>query len=1315
MASYDAEIRVKTSLENQTFKVEAKKLENSLAEIEKKAIGACEKLDALDKAGTPKTSQKYKNAQEELLRWSKALSNFVQQREEAMHRMERGWNPSKGDIDDDVDYKNLFASWQEASEKANAFQSQIGVYFADGSDKVRMSVAEIEKAIDAAKEKMESLKQIPKAPPELYQSAEKDLAKWTAELEAVKGKQQETTSDFSERINLMRVDIEEYANTLKQLEKEGKYFGDADYDKVYLAWKQATEEAKKYQAELNKHTDKGQAEETARAARELEKQEAIQRRIEAQVQKEAEKQAKLQAQTAEEQRLAGIKAQATVADQRIVSLLERRKQLQAEIADLEKAGVTAGYREYDAKQAELKSINNQVSGSADISGMIAQFAALAGKASKVLAVVGAVLTAVKKIASVIKMIAVTVGKIVGSLLKKMAIAFKFVAAQTGKLFSKLTSGFKSSSSSAGSFGDRLMGLVKSVFVFNVISKAFQSMVSGVQDSTKKFTQYSASFNGNISSLVNALNTLKNAIAGAFAPILSIAIPYLVQLINYVTMAVNAVAQLIAALTGASTWSKAVQQNKDYAASLDKVGGSAKKAVGALAKFDDLDVLQKNDSAGGGGAGAGNLWEEVPVSDTTKGLADKIKKLLALDDWSELGKMIAEKLTEMFMSIPWGKIQAAARKLGKQLGSLLNGILSDFRLWEELGYALAQGINTALIFLSNFLSQFDFEKIGNNIADGINTAIGNINWRLLAQTFIVGINGLIDLVYGFVTSIDLEKLAQKLGETLFTVLDNLNYERVAETIIKGIVKISDAVIAFVESIDFKTLANHIVDMMRRIIRSMELDAEGNELGDIWEKNGEAVGKLIQAFVETVGTLMSGFAANGSELGRQIAKWLSTALDQVDWEEVGQAIHNMLSGFLDMIIAFLEEMDWADVGNKIGEFLVELDWNSILEKVGEALKLAFVAVLEVAFGEDFREDLKGVHGILAKSIVKALTPDDGNEFEEIGRNVVKGFTRGIEDGFEEDNEPMLGKFTDLAANVRERLGIHSPSTVFAEIGSFLIEGLLLGIQEMWVSLQEWFTTTFDNLILFFTEKWTLIKDGALEIWNGLKDSLAETWENIRESVIEKFDAVKEKFEEVWNAVKECIDLKVKNIKDKVKELNDKFTELKNDVSTAFTNIKNSIINALSPVIDKLKDFIQWVKDAIQAVKDFFSSGYDQVGSTAGKTSKTTTARSVMAASPASISAAMADIPHLASGAVLRGGNPFLAVLNEQSAGQTNVEAPLSTIRQGLREELSALGFGSGGGQAKITINLNGQDVGEAIIEDLLSVMNRKGYDVEVLGVT
>lgn len=309
-------------------------------------------------------------------------------------------------------------------------------------------------------------------------------------------------------------------------------------------------------------------------------------------------------------------------------------------------------------------------------------------------------------------------------------------------------------------------------------------------------------------------------------------------------------------------------------------------------------------------------------------------------------------------------------------------------------------------------------------------------------------------------------------------------------------------------------------------------------------------------------MSGFAANGEELGRQIARWFGNALDQIKWEDVGQAIHDMLSGLLDVIIGFLDEMDWDDVGEKIGEFLEGLDWKSITEKLGEALRLAIIALRNV-LSDEFA---------------------DSAETKAIGADIVLG----VMDGMLGKTNPLIASVIDLfqvvITAIRAFLGIHSPSTVFAEIGRYLIEGLLLGIQELWVSLQEWFATTFENLILFFTEKWTLIKEGALEIWNNLKDSLAETWDSIKESVAEKFDAVKEKIEEVWNAVKECIDLKVKDIKGKVKELTDKFTELKKDVSTAFTNIKESIINALSPVIDKLKDFIQWVKDAIQAVKDF-----------------------------------------------------------------------------------------------------------------------------------
>ena len=65
----------------------------------------------------------------------------------------------------------------------------------------------------------------------------------------------------------------------------------------------------------------------------------------------------LSGQFVEEQRLADIKANATVSDQEILSVLERRKELMAEIADMEKANVGFGYQEYEDANKELQEIN----------------------------------------------------------------------------------------------------------------------------------------------------------------------------------------------------------------------------------------------------------------------------------------------------------------------------------------------------------------------------------------------------------------------------------------------------------------------------------------------------------------------------------------------------------------------------------------------------------------------------------------------------------------------------------------------------------------------------------------------------------------------------------------------------------------------------------------------------------------------------------------------------------------------------------------------------------------------------------------------
>ena len=194
-------------------------------------------------------------------------------------------------------------------------------------------------------------------------------------------------------------------------------------------------------------------------------------------------------------------------------------------------------------------------------------------------------------------------------------------------------------------------------------------------------------------------------------------------------------------------------------------------------------------------------------------------------------------------------------------------------------------------------------------------------------------------------------------------------------------------------------------------------------------------------------------------------------------------------------------------------------------------------------------------------------------------------------------------------------------------------------------------------------------------------------------------------VFDVIRKLIDKDWKGAWDSAKKI---FTTFKDNVKS----IIDSIREFFQKFIDWIGEKIEWVLNKVQGIKDFFGGGGG--GSPTGDGGYARTARSFMAASPTSISAAMADIPHLASGAVLRGGNPFLAVLGDQRAGQTNIEAPLSTIEQAVENVMNRRGNGVGSFSPVIPLNVNGQEFARLILHDILGEMQRQGYDVEVLGV-
>lgn len=178
---------------------------------------------------------------------------------------------------------------------------------------------------------------------------------------------------------------------------------------------------------------------------------------------------------------------------------------------------------------------------------------------------------------------------------------------------------------------RLKGIALSLLVFNWISKGWNAMVTAIKNGVQSMEKYSSDFNARMSEMKSATATLKSSLGTLAAPIISLLTPAIVTLCGWLTNVVNAINKFIAGVSGKSTWTRAKQQQVDYAKSLKGTAAAAKKAAGALASFDDLNVLQRDDTSsdsGGDSTGtSGGGYEEVALTEDDFAWIQKVKEEL----------------------------------------------------------------------------------------------------------------------------------------------------------------------------------------------------------------------------------------------------------------------------------------------------------------------------------------------------------------------------------------------------------------------------------------------------------------------------------------------------------------------------------------------------------------------------------------------------------------------------------------------------------------------------------------------------------------
>ena len=305
--------------------------------------------------------------------------------------------------------------------------------------------------------------------------------------------------------------------------------------------------------------------------------------------------------------------------------------------------------------------------------------------------------------------------------------------QGQKQVKKSSDGMKKSldkSSKAAKGATKEMGMLSMLgksLVFSFVFQALSTVTNSIKDGFQNLARYSKDTNKTLSLLMSSLTMLKNSFSAAFAPVLTMVTPALNKLITTLVEANNWIAQTMAALAGKNSFVKAVAVQEDYAASLDDTKKAAKEAAKEVKKaafaFDTLIQLQKpGDTDIYKGPTPDQMFKTEQVSMEAKALADDIKKTLSnlfqpiKDSWAQYGPSTIEAVKTMFGSL---------KQLAGDVGA------SFMQVWKDEGYGKAITDDLLITFsnlsltVANLADQFDKAWVEADTGTSIMRHLGDI--------------------------------------------------------------------------------------------------------------------------------------------------------------------------------------------------------------------------------------------------------------------------------------------------------------------------------------------------------------------------------------------------------------------------------------------------------------------------------------------------------------------------------------------------------------------------------------------------------------
>lgn len=736
-----------------------------------------------------------------------------------------------------------------------------------------------------------------------------------------------------------------------------------------------------------------------------------------------------------------------------------------------------------------------------------------------------------------------------------------------------------------------------------------------------------------------LDMLAKSVGSLLYPALKAILPPLIAAVQLIREFVEWVAKLMGVKVVFTDFTKSADSVGGIGDAMDDTADSTKKAAKALKDytmgFDELNIIDptQGSSGSGGGASAGNILGDVDLSgyDMFKqyneefakqidAIKQKIKDMLPIigavtaalalwkivdfltdvataiskmTDLQKLALSLATVVVEASLVFSFAKGYASSGNPLELLGEVVSAAFGSFVLWRTMGadgITLGMGIAfvASLAGLTYALGtgEANLGDASTWIQSALTTAFGSIAGITLLTNLGVAAGTAATLSIGLAGLITFAGITFSLGEKLkeFPVLDTIIAALMgifggvagagvallvgASLPVAGAVAAAGVGIGLV--LHWAGIKWGTKESGEKTDAAAEADIKMHYVENVFEQRIEAIKQIIVTKWNAAIDFMTSLPGKVGNIINSIGEWFSSLPEKIGYA-LGFAVGKIGEWVGNMVVTVTTEV--PKIISSVVKFFEELPgniWTAILktlDTISEWRKrmVAFV-VVEIPK--------------IISSIVSEFKKLPG-ELRKLGKFIWDGLINGLKDAWSTVTNGIKS-FTDGFVNgFKDALGIHSPSTVFAEIGGYIDQGLANGINAASPYVEQAMT----NLANAVQQKGNEMIDYGADVANGFVDNMVNT-----------FDA---KWNEIDNGLKSDFIGTIKGMIDAVK---------KGDIQTVAENTAAIIWKAMGEenrkqVKSYASDLVSNLTSALKTVGSKVFSSAKLIGSNilAGITSK------------------------------------------------------------------------------------------------------------------